>query len=233
MALRTFGRIVLPPVRRQRGGEPAQAYFLPDARCLLLPQVQGRKLIVIKRVVSRFRRMRTSEDLVLHRQELLELQSFVKCLEDCLVLELFFGGRILENAGASRLLVASDFFLDRLRLGETMVQHTLVVIHQCLLRTETRGPVVLRLAEYVVFLLPGRTIGVAAPRAVLHHVRILSQSVIESTLLVSRQMLCAQSAAVPGDVHIATTAIVGVNDWSGMQVGQRFTRPLLLIDEGA
>ena len=73
--------------------------------------------------------MRTSEDFVFHRQELLELHSFVEGLEDCLVLELFFGGRILENAGASRLLVASDFFLDRLRLGETMVQHTLVVIH--------------------------------------------------------------------------------------------------------
>ena len=114
-----------------------------------------------------------------------------------------------------------------------MVEHPLIVVHQSLLRAETRLPVILRLAENVVFLLPGRTIGVATPRAVLRDARILSQSVVKCTLLVSRQMLRAEPTAVAGNVHVTTTAVIRVNDRSGMQSGQPLLRPLLLNHKSA
>ena len=91
---------------------------------------------------------------------------------------------------------------------------------------------ILRLAEYVFLLLIGRTIGEATPRAVLRDTRILSKPVVECTLLVSRQMLRAESAAVAGNVHVTATAVICVNDRSGMQIGQLLLRPLLLNHKG-
>ena len=149
------------------------------------------------------------------------------------MLKLVLGRRIFEDAGASRFLVTRDILLDRFGLSKTMVEHPLIVVHQSLFRAETRLPVILRLAENVVFLLPGRTIGVITPRAVLRDMRILSQSVVKCSLLVSGQMLRAQSTAIPGDVHVTTAAVVRVNDRSGMQCWQLLLRPLLLNHKSA
>ena len=186
-------------------------------------------------MASRLRRLRSPEACFkIHgRHDFRKLRGSVECLKDILVLKLGLGRRIFEDAGASRFLVTRDILLDRFGLSKTMVEHPLIVVHQSLFRAETRLPVILRLAENVVFLLPSCTIGVITPRAVLRDMRILSQSVVKCSLLVSSQMLRAQSTAIPGDVHVTTTAVVRVNYRSGMQYWQLLLRPLFLNHKSA
>ena len=123
--------------------------------------------------------------------------------------------------------------MDFFGLGQTVVQHVLIVLHKSKLLSELRVEVILALGEEVHFLdHRGGVTGSTFSETVVGLV-VDAQVVVECALARRGAVRRSQAAGVVRDVGITTAAVVDVNYRLRMDVAQTIGRALLLGNEGA
>ena len=112
-----------------------------------------------------------------------------------------------------------------LGLGEAVVEHVLIVLDDGIVSAELVVESILRVRQNVSFVSRRRHVRLVS---VWHgcHV-ILSQVRVEGSLRVGRAVVGTQAARAIGDVGVATSAIVHVDDGLGVDVCQVVPRTLL------
>lgn len=62
---------------------------------------------------------------------------------------------------------------------------------------------------------------------------VLSELIVEGSLAVASSVEWSESTIITRNISVTTSAIVGVDNWLGVDMGEWLSRPLFLNDEAA
>ena len=131
--------------------------------------------------------------------------------------------------GALRLFDSGD----SLGLGQALVQHVLIVVHEAHFFAVLGVVVVLARAEIVLLFLEGSSVRLLARLERRSSGVIVTQAIVEGTLARRRAMERPEPSVVARDVRVSAAAIVRVDNGLGVNVAKGFGGSGLLHNERA
>ena len=148
--------------------------------------------------------------------------------------ELLLGRRIFKNADARLRRALRLFHLaDGLGLGETLVHHVLVVVHEAHFFTVLRVEVILAGIEIVFLFRESCGVRLFASLERSSGNIILTQAAEESVLARRSAVLGSEATVVARDVSVPAAAVIRVDDGLRVNVGERLCGSFLLNNKSA